>query len=142
MKKLALTLFLALFIIKPEIHSPNIDQFKLFSEFTLRRMIYILQIEHPQIVFIQAQIESAHFKSNIFRENNNLFGMKVAEKRASVSIGKNRGHAVYSSWQYSVIDYKLMQQRYAPNKTRKEYFVYLERYAEDPNYIKTIKQRL
>lgn len=143
MKKLILTLLLSIIIIRQPTSIPiEIDQFKTFSEFTLRRFIYILEIEHPQIVFIQAQIESGHFSSPIFKENNNLFGMKRAEKRASVSIGTNRGHAKYSSWQYSVIDYKLMQMRYAPNKTRKQYFTYLRRYAQDPEYVNKIKSRL
>jgi len=120
----------------------KIDQFKLFSEFTLRRLIYILEIQHPQIVFIQAEIESGHFSSPIFRENNNLFGMKMAERRKTVAIGVNRGHAKYSSWQASVLDYKLMQKRYAHNKSRNQYFVYLKHYAEDANYVNKIKRRL
>lgn len=142
MKKLFLTILLLTTINQPIPTEVKIDQFNLFSEFTLRRFIYILKIQHPDIVFIQAQIESAHFKSNIFRENNNLFGMKMAKKRKTVAIGVNRGHAKYSSWQASVLDYKLMQKRYAHNKSRNQYFVYLKHYAEDANYINKIKRRL
>lgn len=143
MKKLFLTILLLTTIVNQPIPPKvKIDQFKLFSEFTLRRLIYILEIQHPQIVFIQAEIESGHFSSPIFRENNNLFGMKMAEKRKTVAIGVNRGHAKYSSWQASVLDYKLMQKRYAHNKSRNQYFVYLKHYAEDANYVNKIKRRL
>lgn len=143
MKKLLLTILLLTIVVStPTPTLPKINQFNVFSEFTLKRLIYILKIEHPDIVFIQAQIESAHFKSNIFRENHNLFGMKVAERRKSVAIGENRGHAQYASWQQSVVDYKLMQKRYAHNKSRKQYFVYLKHYAADPRYVLKIKERL
>jgi uncharacterized FlgJ-related protein len=142
-KKLILTLLLSIFIITQSTSVPvEIDNFNVFSKIALKRLIYILEIQHPDIVFIQAQIESANFTSNIFRENNNLFGMKMAEKRKTMAVGINRGHAKYSSWQNSVLDYKLMQKKYAHNKTRDQYFVYLKKYAEDPNYVNKIKKRL
>lgn len=120
----------------------SIDQFKVFSEMSFKRLLYILEIEHPEIVFIQAQIESGNFTSPIFKEGNNLFGMKVAEKRNTTAIGNIRGHAAYLIWKDSVLDYKLMQEKYAKGKSRKEYLKYLETYAEDPNYITKIKKRL
>ena len=120
----------------------SIDQFKVFSEMSFKRLLYILEIEHPEIVFIQAQIESGNFTSPIFKEGNNLFGMKVAERRNTSAIGKIRGHAAYLIWEDSVLDYKLMQEKYAKGKSRKEYLKYLEKYAEDPNYITKIKKRL
>lgn len=143
MKKLFLTIILLTTIIdKSQTTELKIDDFNVFSKANLKRLIYILKIQHPDIVFIQAQIESANFKSKIFKENNNLFGMKMPERRKTVAIGINRGHAKYSSWQASVIDYKLMQKRYAHNKSRNQYFVYLRKYAQDPNYVNKIKRRL
>lgn len=143
MKKLILTILLSVGMIRqPTISDVYIDNFNTFSEFTLKRLIYLLQIDHPEIVFIQAQIESGHFNSKIFKEGNNLFGMKLPERRPTVAIGKHRGHAKYNSWQASVIDYKIMQDKYAKNKTRDEYLKYLRRYAEDPNYVRKIKNRL
>ena len=56
--------------------------------------------------------ESARFTSNIYKENHNLFGMKVPERRSTVVIGVNRGHAVYLDWKMSVIDYALFQEAY------------------------------
>ena len=68
-----------------------------------------LNIKHPEIVFKQAQIESGNFSSKVFRENNNMFGMRVPFRRANTVIGENRGYAVYESWRHSVIDYALYQ---------------------------------
>ena len=45
---------------------------------------YILElnIQHPEVVLRQARIESGNFKSRVFLENNNMFGMKIPYKRA------------------------------------------------------------
>lgn len=143
MKKLILTLVLSIIVIgQPVNKNISIDQFSIFSEQTLKRFIYMIGIEHPEIVFIQAKIESGNFKSNIFKEGNNLFGMKVAKQRITTAIGKIRGHAAYSSWKHSVLDYKFMQDKYGKGKTQKEYLAYLTRYAQDPNYINKIKRNL
>ena len=143
MKKLILTLLLSIIVIEQPISkSITIDQFSIFSEQTLKRLLYILDIEHPEIVFIQAKIESGNFKSNIFKEGNNLFGMKVAKQRITTANGKIRGHASYISWKHSVLDYKFMQDKYGKGKTKEEYYAYLTRYAEDPKYINKIKRLL
>ena len=133
MKKLFLTIILLTTIIdKSQTTELKIDDFNVISKANLKRLIYVLKIQH----------ESANFKSKIFKENNNLFGMKMPKRRKTMAIGINRGHAKYSSWQASVIDYKLMQKRYAHNKSRNQYFVYLRKYAQDPNYVNKIKRRL
>ena len=143
MKKMLLTLLLSIIVIgQPMKERISIDQFNVFSEASLKRLLYIMKVEHPEIVFIQAQIESGNFKSNIFKEGNNLFGMKVAERRITTAIGKIRGHAAYLSWKDSVLDYKLMQEKYAKGKSKQQYLAYLKNYAEDPNYITKIKRRL
>ena len=63
-----------------------------------------MRIEHPYIVYAQAMIESNNFQSKIYRENNNMFGMKMPERRATLAIGINKGHAVYRNWRECVID--------------------------------------
>lgn len=143
MKKMLLTMLLSVIVIEQPISKTiSIDQFSIFSEQTLKRLLYILDIEHPEIVFIQAKIESGNFKSNIFKEGNNLFGMKVAKRRITTAFGKIRGHASYLSWKHSVLDYKFMQDKYGRGKTKEQYLTYLIRYAEDPNYITKIKRNL
>lgn len=98
-----------------------------------------LRIENSYIVYAQARLESGNFTSDIFIENNNLFGMKVAERRPTTAIGVNRGHAVYKSWQESVLDYALMQAAYYRGLSEKEYLDKIcSVYAEDSMYRKRI----
>lgn len=106
-----------------------------FSEEELIKAIKDIGFEHPHIVLAQAKVETGHFTSNIFKENNNLFGMKVAWNRPTTAIGRNRGHAVYSSWRESLLDYALYSAYYTSDKTEKELYTHLGRhYAEDPRY--------
>lgn len=103
--------------------------------------IYNLRIQHPYIVYAQAIIESGNFSSKIFKENNNLFGMKLAYQRPTTAIRANRGHAVYSSWKESIIDYAIWQSIYARNLSEEEYFQKLQSiYAQDEVYVKKIQQ--
>ncbi|MEX0595306.1 MAG: glucosaminidase domain-containing protein [Candidatus Paceibacterota bacterium] len=113
-----------------------------FSEKILTDYIKSINIKFPKVVLAQAKLESSHFKSKVFLENNNLFGMKVASLRPTTAIGVNLNHAVYNNWRESVIDYALYQAAYLKNvKTEDEYYQYLEaHYAEDINYIKKLKQ--
>lgn len=64
----------------------------------LLTLIFKLRLEHPDIVFAQAKLESGNFNSQIFRENNNLFGMKMPWNRPTVAIGVKRGHAADPSY--------------------------------------------
>ena len=80
-----------------------------FSADKLKSEIVNQGIKYPDIALAQAKIESNHFRSDIFKENNNLFGMKLPSQRKTTAIGKNRGHARYRSWVDSVKDYKLWQ---------------------------------
>lgn len=117
-------------------------QYHLFSKENMMRLIYDLNIAHPDIVIAQAIIESGNFKSNIFKENNNLFGMKMPKYRKTTAIGINRGHAVYKNWRESVIDYALWQGERAKYSTANQYLRRLKSYATDANYISKIKQRI
>lgn len=102
-----------------------------------------LRIENSYIVYAQARLESGNFTSEIFKENNNLFGMKVAERRPTTAIGVNRGHAVYKSWQESVIDYALMQAAYYRGLDEKTYLDKIcSVYAEDSMYRKRIVEMM
>jgi hypothetical protein len=100
-------------------------------------------IKHPDIVLAQAILESGYLSSQIFIENNNLFGMRFPERRPTVALSENRGYSVYDCWTDSVKDYKLFQEFLfrRKEKTRDEYFDYLDRiYAEDPNYVPFLKK--
>jgi hypothetical protein len=113
-----------------------LNQENQFSESALKKYIADLNIRFPRIVFAQAKLESGHFKSDIFRENHNLFGMKVARRRPTTNKGENRGHAYFDSWKESVLDYAFYQSAYLFDiKTESQYLEYLKlNYADDPGY--------
>lgn len=97
--------------------------------------IFELRLEHPYIVYSQAIIESGNFTSNIWRENNNMFGMKMPERRATLAIGINKGHSIYRNWKECIIDYSLFQMAYLKGLSEDEYFIKIgNSYAEDDSY--------
>lgn len=113
-------------------------------QFTQEKMIQLmmdLNIKFPHIVMSQSIIETGHFQSKIFKENNNLFGMRQAQTRINTAKGTQYNHAYYDTWQESVYDYAFYQSRYLGNiRTEEEYLNYLSRsYAEDPTYISKVK---
>jgi uncharacterized FlgJ-related protein len=119
-----------------------VREYNEFSETKLIEKITELNFKYPYIILAQAKLESGHFKSTIFLENNNMFGMKEAKLRANLAKGTNRGHAYYETWQESVIDYALYYSSYLRSiKTEGEYFEYLrQNYAEDLTYVQRLKQ--
>ena len=102
--------------------------------------IFNTRIEHPDIVFAQAILESGHMKTALFREGHNLFGMKVPSKRPTLAVGVLYGHARFNSWMDSVKDYAIWQSIYCKGLSRDEYFTYLDRvYSENKDYVKLLK---
>ena len=101
-------------------------------------------ILYPDIVMAQAKIETGHFTSKVFKENNNLFGMRLPRQRSTTAIGEQYKHAQYTSWRQSVIDYKIWQDRVLTKvKSRKAYLKYLSKYyATDKQYVTLIKQMI
>lgn len=111
-----------------------------FSPENLKIKLKELKLKHQDIIYAQAVLETNNFSSNIFKNNNNLFGMKCAMSRPTLHKGESFGHAQYLNWQECVIDYAFWQISYAKNLSREEYFLLLDKiYAEDPNYIKKLK---
>lgn len=123
-------------IVKQEVKTSD------FTEEKLVEYIKELNIKFPHIVLAQARLESGNFKSKIFKENNNLFGMKEAKQRISTNKGTNLGHARYDSWRECVLDYALYQATYLSKfKTEKEYYSYLgNNYAENSSYVELLKK--
>ncbi len=110
-------------------------------------------IRHPKVVLAQMVHETNWFTSRIYHENKNYFGMKYNTR--GYSIGIHRGHAKYSSYEDSLLDYAAWQRRVlALSKKRittdEEYLKLLDnlpickncRYAEDPKYTKSILLRM
>ena len=94
-----------------------------FTPENLKKEIQKQNIVHPDVALAQATWESGHFKSKIFKENNNLFGMKLAHQRDTTAIGQNRSHAKYNTWQDSVKDYKLWQDSNGMSNLPKEKYI-------------------
>ena len=115
-----------------------------FTEQKLKDYLIELNVKYPNIVFAQAKLESGNFKSKIFEENNNLFGMKQPSIRTTTATGEQYNHATYNSWRESVLDYALYSCKYTSSiKSESEYIAYLgSRYAEDSNYIYKLKNIL
>ena len=112
-----------------------------FSPERFKRELKRINIKYPHIVYAQALLETGYFKSNIFLENHNLFGMRQARVRVNTAKGTYNGHAYYNSWRESILDYAFYQCRYLSQINNDgEYFQYLkERYAEDPLYVNKLK---
>jgi uncharacterized FlgJ-related protein len=112
-----------------------------FSEDNLKNLLLELNVRFPHIVLAQAKLESGNFKSHMFLENNNMFGMKEAKRRPTTNKGTQNGHAYYENWKDCVIDYAFYQAAYLNSlRTEEQYYQYLSAsYAEDPAYIKKVK---
>jgi flagellum-specific peptidoglycan hydrolase FlgJ len=115
-----------------------------FSESSMINLAKSLGVKYIDIMVAQARIETGWYTSKIFIHNNNIFGMKLPERRLTTAIGSDRGHAQYISWQQSVADYKIWQSKVLiKNKSRRKYLSYIGRtYAENGNYINLIKKQL
>jgi len=127
---------------EPEAVVLNVSESKNeFSEEKLIGMLTDLNIKFPHIVLAQSKLETGQFKSNIFKENHNLFGMKEAKIRVNLAKGTQYGHAFYNNWIESVYDYAFYQSTYLSRiKTEEQYFEYLDQsYAEAENYVEALK---
>tara|TARA_R110000822_G_scaffold15462_9_gene53436 strand:- start:1996 stop:2550 length:555 start_codon:yes stop_codon:yes gene_type:complete len=112
-----------------------------FSEEAFDVYINSLNMKFPEIVKAQAILESSNFSSEIFKANNNMFGMKAASIRPTTNIGTNLGHANFNTWRDCVLDYAFYYASYLREvKTKEQYYEYLgNNYAEDPNYVSKLK---
>jgi len=125
----------------PEERIIVVREYNGFTNGGLVEYIRHLNFKYPHIVLAQTIQETGNYKSQIFKENNNLFGMKEAVIRTNLAKGTKRGHAYYGSWQESVTDYALYYATYLSDiRTEGEYFEYLrQNYAEDPTYVERLK---
>lgn len=113
--------------------------------------LYLLEkvgISNGEVVLAQALLETGNFKSKIFLENNNAFGMKF-NKRGWAK-GTRNGHAFYDSTLDSFYDYKAWQDNikriHGGEMSDEEYLMVLNspykdhrRYAEDRRYVEKLR---
>lgn len=124
-------------IVNVYLHEPQ------FSEERLVAKLKQLNVRYPHIALAQARIESGNYRSTIFLENNNLFGMKQAKSRINLAAGTKRGHAYYEKWEDSVLDYAYWCATYA-NKCRNEddFYNLLSTYAEANYYESALRKTI
>lgn len=124
----------------PPYEKPNDE----FTEEKLVQYIKELRIKYPHIVLAQARLETGNYRSIIFKQNNNLFGMKHPRVRSTTSKGSRFGHAYYNTWRESVIDYAFYSLSQSKNiSSEEEYFGLLgSRYAENGSYVEVLKKMI
>jgi flagellum-specific peptidoglycan hydrolase FlgJ len=134
---------------KPTTLTTTIDTTDTFTEQNLIHYIKLKQLKHPHIVLAQAKLETGNFKSTVFKNNCNLFGMKYIhdfkqrKSRETTATGSKHSHAVYLHWKHSVDDYLLWQRMFTetPIQTEADYFKLLrKKYATDTQYVFILKQ--
>jgi uncharacterized FlgJ-related protein len=115
-----------------------------FTRDKLKNYLEQLNVKYPDIVMAQAELESGGFTSKLFRENNNMFGMKISTSRPTTQNGEQNGYAYYNTWRESVLDYAMYSATYLNKiKSKPEYLQYLgEHYAEDSCYVKKINNAI
>lgn len=121
-------------------HQEHISSEETNLQDSVLNTIFDLRLEHPYIVYAQALVESGHFQSAIFLQNNNMFGMRMPERRATLALGIRRGHAYYRSWRECLYDYAMFQSAYMRGLSEDEYFTRLSKsYAEDKEYERKVR---
>lgn len=110
----------------------------------LYKYLLDIRIPHAKIILCQAKIESADYKSPLFKSNNNLFGMKIPNKRSNIGSPGRAGYQSYLRWQDSATDMLIfILSHNLDGISDSEYLRYLGKfYAEDPNYVEKIKEKL
>lgn len=115
-----------------------------FTPELLMEYLVRLKVKSPKIVFKQAVLETGWFTSEVFRNNNNLFGMNHPGTRPSLSKFKGpKGFAYFSDWRDAVKDYALWQEYKSQWYDQKDYYGFLQNvgYATDPNYTNKLQSK-
>ena len=117
-----------------------------------KKLIRLLEQENimfPEVVIAQIMLETHYLQSVIYRENNNLFGMKRNSR--GYCRGVRRNHCYYDTVMDSFLDYAEWQKKYTvvytqrtgrKLRTDEDYLAYLQwiGYAEDKQYISKLKR--
>jgi flagellum-specific peptidoglycan hydrolase FlgJ len=108
---------------------PNKENVKLSKRAVIKELRR-LGVKHPRIVAAQSVLETGHYKSQLTRTHNNLFGFRTS-----------KGYLRFKNWKECCAYYKRWQDRhYEPNQHRSYYgFLRWVGYAEDPDYTTKVK---
>lgn len=96
----------------------------------------------PDILLKQAKIESANYTSDIYKNTNNLYGMRKVGKRQTTQLNNiYNGYGCYNNWCLSVLD-RMLWDVFVFNgekPSREKYLKAMSIYAEDKNYLTKLK---
>lgn len=119
----------------------NLKTNNTFSEEDLIKEIKRLPFKYKDIVLAQAMIESGHYKSPLFKEAHNLFGLREARSRATTAKGTILNHAEYDNWKESLLDRLIYEVKYLDKLNREQYLKYLDKsYAQAGGYDRSLEQ--
>lgn len=119
----------------------NLKTNNTFSEEALIKEIKRLPFKYKEVVLAQAMIESGHYKSPLFKEAHNLFGLREARARATTAKGTILNHAEYDNWKESLLDRLIYEVKYLDKLNREQYLKYLDKsYAQAGGYDKSLEQ--
>lgn len=118
-----------------------------FSPGNLKALLFYLEAPHPEIIFNQMKLETGWFRSNVFKNFNNLMGMHYPRIRDSYSFeygiaDNGRKVAIYRSWQSSVLDMLLYIEYYESlGYDSSDYYQFLRDigYCEKDTYTNILK---
>lgn len=99
------------------------------QEGLMEALVYY-EVDHPEIVYAQAILETGWFTSDLCLNSNNLFGLYNSKKLQ---------YYRFNHWAESVVAYvKFVQYKYKPPD---DYYKFLSRigYAEDKDYIRKLR---
>ena len=95
-----------------------------------------------KVLFAQITHETANFESEVYKQNNNLFGMREAKTRKRSVEGTNLNHAVYKNHSQSIVDYFLRQKYFKISNGNDDIYItdtLNSNYAEDKDYLRKWK---
>ena len=112
-----------------------------FSQENLIKEIQRLPFKYKDIVLAQCILESGNFKSPVFKQCNNLLGLREAKQRLTLATGTHLNHATFTTWKECLLDRLIFEAKYMHDLNRSEYLLYLGRvYAEGKGYDKILEQ--
>ena len=95
---------------------------------------YLIEIgfyfKQAQYITAQAAFETANFTSQVYKENNNLFGMKDASQRPNKQNGLKNGYGYYNDIYESLKDFALYY----------KYYKYSVVYESLKDYVTSLKK--
>jgi flagellum-specific peptidoglycan hydrolase FlgJ len=104
-------------------------------------IIDTMGFDYPKVIKAQVILETGNFSSRVYKQNNNLFGMRLPKSRMTTATSSNYGYAVYPDLISSIEDRLIYDTLYFKNLNRKQYLNKLDRiYAADPNYIQHLEK--